>query len=143
MRASFFILFLFSALSAAGAQPDERGPLNDHTPSWLTLNAAARFRAEDYQGEDFQQDIRARFPAAALPLLERSAFQLLAERLRRAAIRPPSQRQESRSGVKDALDLRQAWVRFQIGHLSPRGIRQDLPPGRGRTFCTVFVDLPI
>lgn len=90
----------------------ERAPLNDHLPHWLTLGIQNRVRSEGVRGQSFNPGDDHDF------LLERSRFSV--------DLAPKSwlgffgEVQDSRAfwfpradgSVKDTLDLRQAYVRF-------------------------------
>ena len=112
MKANALFFLLLAAVPLTAADPEDRGPLNDDTPSWLTLHGAARFRAEDHQGVDYQHDNERGF------LLQRYRFS--------AGLRLTSwmtafgEMQDARGAggphpngnLKDSLDLRQAWLRL-------------------------------
>ncbi len=127
-------MLLLTVSLAWAANPEGRGPLNQHTPSWLTLNAAARFRAEDYQGVDFREDDQRGF------LLQRYRFS--AGVRARPWLRVFGEMQDAReaggphpsAGLKDSLDLRQAWVNLgtEKGIWDVRAGRQMLAFGAER-----------
>ncbi|MCB1019961.1 MAG: alginate export family protein, partial [Acidobacteria bacterium] len=86
--------------------------LNAHTPSWLTVNAAARFRAEDYTGVNFEDGNnrgfllqRYRLSAGIRITSWMSAFGEMQD-AREAGAKNPN------SGLKDSLDLRQAYLKL-------------------------------
>ncbi|MEZ5393252.1 MAG: alginate export family protein [Bryobacterales bacterium] len=94
------------------AQTADRGVLNGHTPSWLTLNAAARLRAEDYAGVNFEDGNnrgfllqRYRFSTGIRLNAWMSVFGEMQD-AREAGAKNPN------SGLKDSLDLRQAYLKL-------------------------------
>lgn len=84
---------------------DERGPLNEHTPSWMTLGAQVRYRGEGTQdGSPFLLE-RYRFDVGIQPLPWMAFFGEFQDA--RAANAP-----NQGSGFYDRTDIRQAYVRL-------------------------------
>ena len=107
---------MLAALPLAAAGPYDKGPLNQHTPDWLTLHGAARFRAEDYHGVDFEPENergfllhRYRFSAAVRITPWMRAFGEMQDAREAGAPLPGA-------GLKDPLDLRQAWISLGTGN---------------------------
>lgn len=134
MKLSRVAWLLLAALPLGAAQPDNRGLLNQHTPGWLTLNAAARFRAEDHQGVDFEPDNergfllqRYRFSAGFRITPWMRAFGEMQDAREAGAPLPTA-------GLKDTLDLRQAWIGLgtEEGHWDLTAGRQMLAFGGER-----------
>ncbi len=100
-------ILLCSSLAAAA---EERGPLNEHLPSWLSLGAQVRWRGEGQSGVGFQEGAESNY------LLERYRFDVRVQPLEWMTFF--GQFQDSRTGlltrpdasVRDRADVRQAYV---------------------------------
>ncbi len=103
-------LVLPATPASRAANVADRGPLNAHTPSWLTLGASARFRAEGLQGVGFEEDDsrgyvlqRYRFSTDIAPADWVHFFGEVQDSREAGSPRPGA-------NFKDSIDLRQAWV---------------------------------
>jgi hypothetical protein len=129
------LLLFLSILAATTAPPlraadpaENRDLLNQQLPHWLSLGAAARFRAEGQHGVGFEsgrnQDYlleRYRFDATIAPLHWLQFFGQVQDA--RAAWMP---RQDG--GVRDTFDLRQAYVHLgsEAGWIEAKVGRQTM-----------------
>ncbi|MBI2687770.1 MAG: alginate export family protein [Acidobacteria bacterium] len=97
------LLILFFLSLTLGGQ-DVRGPLNEHLPSWITLGAQVRYRAEGLHDQNYLLE-RYRFDVGIQPLPWMAFFSEFQDA--RAAHMPIQD-----ASVKDRVDLRQAYVRI-------------------------------
>lgn len=121
------ICFLVLSVTVLTGQAADRGPLNNEMPSWITLGAQTRFRAEGSHGNGFVEGAnddfflhRYRFSVGLRPLKWLQVFGEAQDA--RAAFLP-----NANGSVKDRLDLRQAWV-----GVGDEGGLWDLKVGRQR-----------
>lgn len=103
-------LLLAAGVGAHGADPTDRGPLNSQLPTWMTVGASARFRAEGLQGAGFKSEVdrgyvlqRYRFSTEIRPADWVRVFSEIQDSREAGSPRPGA-------SLKDVSDLRQAWV---------------------------------
>jgi hypothetical protein len=129
-RLSLAGLICFS-MAAAG---EERGPLNEHLPSWLTPGAQVRWRGEGQSGMGFREGADSHY------LLERYRFEVRVRPLQWMSFF--GQFQDARTGflarpdasVRDRADIRQAYARLgrEAGWWDVKAGRQRLIFGSER-----------